>query len=299
MKSATLPSIWLGNFHSKSEFDQKIQQIPQLPNVFDWIDDRLLFSRHPVSYPAYCTVCEQVTKIRLDWMFGGWSNTTASIHPAWTETGVCETCGLNSRMRALMDFIKTHLDLPAIKQAYIAEEVTPMYRKLKQIIPSLIGSEYVAPNIPPGKKVRHGKLFNHIRHEDLTNLSFSSNTMELMITLDVFEHIPNFRKAFSEAHRILAHNGYLVFTIPFFFDAETTRIRASIDENGNVVHHLPAEIHGNPLSNQGSLCFQNFGWDILTELKQAGFSESTAWLYWGPWQGHLGFPFFVFSAVKS
>lgn len=142
-------------------------------------------------------------------------------------------------------------------------------------------------------------MFQRIRHEDLTNLSFASNTMDLMITLDVFEHIPNFRKAFSEAHRILTPRGQLVFTIPFFFDAETTRIRASLDENGTVVHHLPAEIHGNPLSNEGSLCFQNFGWDILSELENVGFSESKACLYWGPWQGHLGFPFFVFSVVKS
>ncbi len=64
-------------------------------------------------------------------------------------------------------------------------------------------------------------------------------------------------------------------------------------------HRLPPEIHGNPVSDEGSLCFQNFGWDILADLGGVGFSDAKAALYWGPWQGHLGYPFFVFSALKA
>jgi len=141
-------------------------------------------------------------------------------------------------------------------------------------------------------------FFKKIHHEDLTNLSFSSESFELMITLDVFEHIPDFRKAFKESFRILSSNGNLAFTIPFFFNREKTIIRAKIDNEEKINHILPAEIHGKPVSNDGSLCFQNFGWDILSELNRAGFSDAKASLYWGPWQGHIGYPFFVFSAKK-
>ncbi len=74
--------------------------------------------------------------------------------------------------------------------------------------------------------------------------------------------------------------------------------RAGIKEDGSIEHYYPGEYHGNPVSSEGSLCFQNFGWDILSVLKEEGFSESVASLYWGPWQGHLGIPFFVFCAVK-
>jgi len=72
-----------------------------------------------------------------------------------------------------------------------------------------------------------------------------------------------------------------------------------VDEKGKVVNLLPPEIHGNPISKNGSLCFQNFGWDILDELRGNGFINAKASLYWGPWQGHLGFPFFVFNAIKA
>lgn len=292
------PSIWLGEFSKKAEFDEAATQLGAAFSVYDWIDDRLLYSRHGFLYPAFCRACEQVTQMRVDWLFGGWSNITPSVHPAWTETSVCQRCGLNSRMRALLDFLKTRLDLRRIKRAYIAEQVTPFYRILKRIIPQLVGSEYCGPQYKSGSLVCVLRYMRFVRHEDLTNLSFADNEFELVITLDVFEHIPNYRRAFAEVYRVLSPNGWLVFTIPFFYDQATTRVRASINSDGTITYHLPPEIHGNPVSKDGSLCFQNFGWDILDVLRETGFKEARAALYWGPWQGHLGYPFFVFCAIK-
>ena len=298
MQSNYFPSIWLGDFRSKADYDNNSVSLAAGFSVYDWIDDRLLHSRHSFSYPAYCAVCDRVTKVRIDWFFAGGSNTTASIHPAWTETSVCEECGLNIRMRALFEFLKTRHDLDGVRKAYIAEQVTPFYQVLKRKLPSLVGSEYLGPEYKSGNKSVNWRNMSRIRHEDLTALSFGDGEFHLIITLDVFEHVPNYHAAFTELCRVLAPGGRLVFTIPFFFDLEVTRIRASIGQDG-IVHHLPPEIHGNPVSNEGSLCYQNFGWDILSELRQAGFADAMASMYWGPWQGHLGYPFFIFSASKS
>lgn len=293
----TFPSIWLGDFHSKAEFDEKAPKLAAAFSVFDWIDDRMLHSRHAFSYPAYCAVCNNVTRIRVNWLFAGGGGANTSIHPAWTETAVCEECGLNSRMRALYDFLKTRGAINVAKKTYIAEQVTAFYEKMNKILPHLVGSEYVGPEHKSGDIIAGERDSIPVRHEDLTALSFSAGEFDLAITQDVFEHIPNYRQAFAELVRVLAVGGRLIFTIPFFYDLESTRIRASLG-NGGVVHHLPPEIHGNPVSNEGSLCFQNFGWDILSDLRKAGFSDAMASMYWGPWQGHLGFPFFVFSAWK-
>jgi len=165
------------------------------------------------------------------------------------------------------------------------------------MLPSLLGSEYMGAEHKTGDIIIRWGNLRRIRHEDLTALSFPDGEFDLAMTLDVFEHIPDYRKAFAELGRVLAPGGRLVFTIPFFYELETTRIRASVGPEG-IIHHLPAEIHGNPVSDGGSLCFQNFGWDILLDLREAGFSDAMASLYWGPWQGHLGYPFFVFSASK-
>jgi SAM-dependent methyltransferase len=292
-----LPSIWMGDFQSKIEYENKSSHLAEAYSVYDWLDDRVLHSRHGFSYPAYCSACGHVTKMLVDWTFGGFG-TSSSVNPAWTETAKCEECGLNSRMRAVIDFLKTHCDLDGLPQTYVSEQITLSYRILKGILPKLVGSEYLGPDLPGGKIINQWGKARRVRHEDLTALSFSDGQFELAITQDVFEHIPNYKKAFSELHRILRPNGQLVFTIPFFFDLETPRIRASLGSEG-VIHHYPAEFHGNPISEEGSLCFQNFGWDILSDLRQVGFNESLAHMYWGPWQGHLGYPFFVFSASKT
>jgi hypothetical protein len=292
------PSIWLRDFRTKVEFDEFAPQLAAVFSVFDWIDDRLLYSRHSFTYPAYCSACEQVTQMRIDWLFGGWSNVTPSVHPAWTETSVCVKCGLNSRMRALLDFLKTRCDLRKIRSAYIAEQLTPFYRILKRLFPSLTGSEYCGPHHKSGSRVFIQRYLRWVRHEDLTTLSFADNKFDLVVTLDVFEHVPDYRKALAEIYRVLRPDGWLAFTIPFFYDLETTRIRAIVNSDGSIIHYLPPEVHGNPLSGEGSLCFQNFGWDILDTLRNVGFADARAALYWGPWQGHLGYPFFVFYAIK-
>ncbi len=296
MMTKYFPSIWVGEFRSKAEYEANSPQLASAFSVYDWLDDRVLLSRHAFSIPAHCSACDHVTKMRVDWTFAG-TDMSSSVHPAWTETATCEECGLNSRMRAIFDFLRTRCDLSTIRRAYVAEQITGSYQKLKAILPSLTGSEYLGAEHPGGKIFDQWGNQSQIRHEDLTRLSFADGQFDLAITQDVFEHIPNYRKAFFELCRVLSAGGRLIFSIPFFFDLELTRVRASLSSQG-IIHHLPAEIHGNPVSNEGSLCYQNFGWDILASLRQAGFADAVASMYWGPWQGHLGYPFFVFSATK-
>lgn len=294
VSSAAFPSIWLGDFRSRKEYEARAPRLAEAFSVFDWVDDRLLHSRHAFAYRAYCATCDSVTAMQVSWVYGA-ASPNGSMHPAWTETAACERCGLNSRMRALIDFLKTRCHLDKVRHAYLAEQTTPSYRRLKALLPSLVGSEYLGPEHESGATVTHWRRLHRVRHEDLTRLSFASGEFDLVITQDVFEHVPGYHKAFAEIRRVLAAGGRLVFTIPFFPELATTRIRASLGANG-IEHHLPPEIHGNPVSDEGSLCFQNFGWDILEDLARAGFSDAMGSMYWGPWQGHLGFPFFVFSA---
>lgn len=302
MTQASLyPSIWLGSFPGKQAFDAQGARLHELFGVLDAIDDRMLPSRHPAPLRAYCAACDKATDMRLTWHYCA-ANAEGSVHPAWTETAVCPECGLNSRMRALIDYLRRLRGGPEgarFKRVYCAERTTPSYPVVKRLFDDVTGSEYLGPDKTPGQTTLHVKGFPHlVRHEDLTRLSFAANSFDLVITQDVFEHVPDYPQAFRECARVLDHDGMLVFTIPFFFDQQATRVRAALKPDGQIEHHLPPEFHGNPVSNEGSLCFQNFGWDILDCLNGNGFADAKASLYWGPWQGHLGFPFFVFSAVK-
>jgi SAM-dependent methyltransferase len=160
-------------------------------------------------------------------------------------------------MRALYTLLTEELQIPPAARIYLAEQITHGYRIYKSRFPNLIGSEYLGDTLEPGQETMHGST--RVRHEDHTRLSFASGSLDVVITQDIFEHIPDFREAFRESRRVLTANGCMAFTIPF-------------------------------------LCFHHLGWDVLDELRAAGFSQASAHLYWGPWQGHCGLPLFVFSA---
>jgi SAM-dependent methyltransferase len=298
LMTARFPTIWHGSFPDKAAYDaacSKGQWLRGLIDVAGQIDHRLVASSQPFEIPAYCSVCEQVRPMQMTWYFSA-CDANGAVHPAWTETYTCKGCGLNSRMRAVMDYLKTHC-LNA-EHVYFAEASTRSFKAAKSLFKDLTGSEYLGAGRQPGRRYLLAKRRILVRHEDLTALTFASDSFDLIVTQDVFEHISRYRDAFREILRVLSAGGQLVFSIPFFPNEAKSRIRATVDESGAVHHILPPEIHGNPVDASGSLCFQNFGWDILDIFAECGFSAPTAHLYWGPWQGHLGVPFFVFSASK-
>lgn len=292
-----LPSIWMAAFGSKTEFDTRAAELSAQLEVISAIDDRMLQSRHAFDIKAWCAACSSVTPMRVTWHYCG-ANAAGSVHPAWTETCACNRCGLNSRMRALIDFLTSQLNTPTSARIYIAEQTTVSFSVFQKLFADVTGSEYLGPDYQPGEMATGFKNHGQVRHEDLSRLSFADGAFDLVLTQDVFEHVPAYAKTFSECARVLKPGGALVFTVPFFYDQAKTGIRATVGAQGTIQHILPPEFHGNPVSNEGSLCFQNFGWDLLETLQAAGFSQPKANLYWGPWAGHMGVPFFVFSAHK-
>lgn len=222
----------------------------------------------------------------------GHVNPEGSVNPAWTEIGCCHECGLVSRMRALFDLLRSVDD--SARSVYVAERVTASYPLFERLYPEVVGSEFLGDDHERGRNYAHASGVD-VRHEDMTALTFADDEFDLVVTQDVFEHIPDFDAAFEECRRVLRPGGRLVFTVPFFANQPTTEIRATVDDAGNVEHLLAPEIHGNPIG-EGSLCFQHFGWDLLDAVRNAGFGEARANLYWGPWAGHLGYPVFVFDA---
>ncbi len=296
MALSVLPSIWLADFSAKDDFDVFFEQNSAAFAVMNEIDDRMLISRHPFRCRAWCAFCGNATSMGISWHYCG-SDGAGSVHPAWTETNTCDRCSLNSRMRAVFDFVVRRSELGPHSRIYLSEAVTPAYSAFNARFPLTVGSEYLGPDHVRGDVAYVEHLGIQVRHEDLTSLSFEDGTFDLVITQDVFEHIPDYSVALANCARVLKPQGTLVFTIPFSYGQYETQVRATVNQDGSVNHLKPPEFHGNPTMPGGSLCFQNFGWSLLDELKNAGFGNSTAHLYWGPWAGHLGSPFFVFSAV--
>jgi SAM-dependent methyltransferase len=178
-------------------------------------------------------------------------------------------------MRAATQLLSTILPPPSDAQMYVAEQVTPLFSLLKTRYSRLTGSEYLGQDIAKGQSDRNG-----IRNEDLTALSFRNAQFDVVLSFDVFEHVPNFESAFAECARALKPSGFMLFSVPFDLHAEHNLIRARLLPDGSIHHLLEPEYHGNPLSPEGSLAFQCFGWEMLDQVRNAGFAAAFALLYW-------------------
>jgi len=295
-KGAIMPRPWLREFRGHAEWVEASEQMMDFSQVSSGLDDRLINQRKPFRVMGYCAFCLEATSMEVSWYYSG--SAFGEVWPAWTETFVCSNCGLNSRMRAVYDYVVNELSVSQDSRVYMPEQVTLGFRRWGDRFINLAGSEYMGANIESGTLVRRDGYPDMIRHEDLMSLSFSNESFDLVVSQDIFEHVPEYDKAFIECFRVLSTGGSLIFSIPFFPMMEKTIIRAEVLSGGEVRHIHAPEFHGNPVSGDGALCYQNFGWDILDQLRSSGFSDVKANFYWGPWCGYYGSPFFVFSARK-
>jgi SAM-dependent methyltransferase len=62
-----------------------------------------------------------------------------------------------------------------------------------------------------------------VRREDVTDLSYETDSIARIISLDTLEHIADYRLALAEFHRVLEPGGILFLHVPaYFFDRETS-----------------------------------------------------------------------------
>lgn len=227
-------------------------------------------SDHPFVVSGYSYTAKKEVDFACNFLYGpGFPGVN------WREQLVCPHTQLNNRSRASIHIADMFLNIRDDSKIYIMEQTTSMYNYFQSSYKNVIGSEYLGELIQPGYKNEHG-----IRNEDVTNLSFENRSIDIILSFDVFEHVPNFKSAFSECHRILTEGGSILFSVPFLPESKKNIIRATLNKNGTVKHNLPPEYHGDPIRKEGVLCYQHFGWEMLEDLLAAGFTDTFALVYW-------------------
>jgi ubiquinone/menaquinone biosynthesis C-methylase UbiE len=189
-----------------------------------------------------------------------------SFDTNWREGLVLD--GINSRMRAVMRVIERTFssdEYPGLR-IYAPEAITAFALRMRGIFPRFIGSEYT--EVPELRSALYPILF-----EDLTALSLPDEMFNLVTTNEVLEHVPDLDSALLEMCRILKSGGWHIGTHPFLFSMEKSQRRARI-QDGEIVHLLEPEYHGNPMGITGSLVYETPAWDILERCRRAGFSFS-------------------------
>jgi SAM-dependent methyltransferase len=228
--------------------------------------------------------------------YGGWINLRESI--------ACPQCGLSGRKRQALSVVLSEAKNGAFENIHALERITSLFAMFRSKELPMEGSEYVGPGCAPGSL--HTVDGIEVRHEDVHRLSYDDGVLDMICHFDVLEHVADYRLALSECARVLRPGGMMIFTVPFFGRAEHI-VRAEV-KDGEIVHHLPATYHGNPMSPLGSLVYFVPGWPLLDDLRNVGFARAEIGLSYDAFQGIVGdnnpYPAWrmwpvIFRAVKA
>lgn len=191
------------------------------------------------------------------------------------ESYRCNNCSASLRHRGQA---KTIIDIYGNTGVESIKELSQQdsFRNLTIYEPGIIGplrkyfnhfpnycQSYFWDDIPLGES-RDG-----VQNQNLECLTFEDDSIDLLITADIFEHIRKPWKAFEDIHRVLKPGGKHIFTVPTQYPLPKKtiyRVDTSTDED---VHILPERYH---IAGDGgkSLVYTDFGGDMLEKLNDMG-----------------------------
>ena len=131
------------------------------------------------------------------------------------------------------------------------------------------------PNVDNGSLIKDNCLCM-----DIENIPLEDNSIDIAITMDIFEHLYNPDKAIKELYRILKDGGMYIFTVPIDMGFNSTqKLEFNSDKTKYLEDYKPAiykglknknvEIHGNPdIPNEGSIVTHYWGYDIVDYIKK-------------------------------
>lgn len=282
MTEENFPHLPVLRASSIDEFTKKNKVIERVIARRRDVEDRLVPVDDPFKTAGYCVVCGKASNFVVSSMYSPGNFPDGRAMPNWREHLNCR-CGFTNRLRATLHIMQQEIKPASSADIYLTEQVTPLFQWFAGRYKSVHGSEYLGP------QHHGGAIVNGVRHEDIQNLSFPDASLDLIISLEVLEHVPYPDRAFRELRRCLRDGGTALVTAPFVENEAKDMVRARLTESGDIEHLVEPEFHGNPVDPEGgALCFRYFGWSIVDDLKAAGFSRAEVLFYWSQRFGYLG-----------
>ena len=192
-----------------------------------------------------CRCCEQVS---LHLQFG-----------PDEEYRKCVRCTANLRYELQAEYLRDSFRIETLDILELDPNscLRPILQKARSYVRT-----YFRPGHVPGTARPDGSVM-----EDITRLTFPDASLDLIVSSDVLEHVPDALAAFRESFRVLRPGGAHVFTVPF----ERATVQRAVLEDGRVSHLVtPPEYHADPLDANGILAFWHFGPDMQQQFGSTG-----------------------------
>lgn len=203
--------------------------------------------------------------------------------------GRCNICGYRGLFRVrpeAWDNLRETLDCPRCRS--ISRD-----RFLAAVIAACLGKPQIMAQWPVDKSVviREPSSYRGVAHmlarkvdyrtfkfpeENLEELKDADNSIDHVITADVFEHVRLDDVAFREVYRVLRPGGYFFLQVPYEHSARTrVLVRPDGDQD---IYLCPPQYH-----DENTLVYRIYGHDLLPKLEAMGFSVGYVWKAFKRW----------------
>lgn len=202
---------------------------------------------HYLEIEGYCPICETPAKFIAK---GKW----------YRGTLFCQSCknGSAPRERALAYVL--HREMPNWREVAV-HECSPMNRGISRKIRA-DNKRYIGSHFYPDRPF--GSMVDGWRNENIESTTFEDASFDLVLSLDVTEHVFNPGSMFKDIYRTLKPGGMFISTFPIRkYQVEAAKQLASLKGDGSIEHiKSPPEYHGNPIDGKGALVTWDYGYDI-------------------------------------
>ena len=182
----------------------------------------------PFDQPAVCNVCR-------------WRG-DSFVGPFHAEMATCPVCGSVSRDRFLLHSFFTSIDQPAGLRVWeTSPRLGDRYRQMMRKHFEYFASDY-------DLSAHEGDI-----QIDLQNIALPDESVDVLLTPHVLEHVPDTDRALAEIRRVLKPGGHMFLQVPLQVGA--TRVPPE------------PEFHAD-----NTPVFFNFGWDLTHRLRATGFA---------------------------
>ncbi len=201
-----------------------------------------------VDWPGWCPICEKPVTFRE---YGPWHR----------DELLCTTCGSIPRQRALV------MVLGMVRPDWRRERIWelapagPASDKLRNECAQYLASHYW-PDVPLGTTV------SGVQCEDFERPTLADDSIDVIVSSDVLEHVIDVDAAHAQAARILSDGGVHVWTVPQSPALEISRRRVRRLPDG-LEYLEPVEYHGDPVNEKGALVTYDWGVDLPERVAAA------------------------------
>lgn len=265
------------SFQSKDEYDSYRKQHPKVfEQVWFW---QMHFGNKPdiFTFPGICEVCDAVT------------NFSAIPRPnnhevfrnrvQWWESATCEKCRMSQRDRAIA---RTLIESVAVDSAiHHLGHFSNLRKWLNTRYPHSTVGHFSLENM---KRTVAGDL----GHQSSAAPPHTDGSLDLIISVEVLEYVPDVVQSLAEYSRVLRNGGRALLAVPWVGQEKYEHlVRAELHPDGSIQNFEPASYHRDAESGEEFLRLRAFGWKVLDDLRQAGFSSATAEYLFAPVHGYM------------